>query len=113
MPYLTATRETGLATLDTPKDVRTSRLPDPREAGAGRRSEAAVDYVSALVPPLVMAVAFTLLVVTIIKNQGGANRAKEDAAVDAVLARTEAEVPAGSVSAAVPNQSVSSARAGS
>ncbi len=32
-----------------------------------------MDYVSALVPPLVMAVAFTLLVVTIIKNQGGAN----------------------------------------
>jgi hypothetical protein len=49
-----------------------------------------VDYVSALVPPLVMAVAFTCLVVTIIKNQGGANRAKEDAAVDAAIARAEA-----------------------
>lgn len=49
-----------------------------------------MDYVSALVPPLVMAVAFTCLVVTIIKNQGGANRAKEDAAVDAAIARAEA-----------------------
>ncbi|MGW7007431.1 hypothetical protein ACWGCW_32670 [Streptomyces sp. NPDC054933] len=49
-----------------------------------------MDYVSALVPPVVMAVAFTFLVVTIIKNQGGANKAKEDAAVDAALARAEA-----------------------
>jgi hypothetical protein len=49
-----------------------------------------VDYVSALVPPIVMAVAFTCLVVTMIKNQGGANKSKEDAAVDAALARAEA-----------------------
>jgi hypothetical protein len=49
-----------------------------------------VDYVSALVPPLVMAVAFTALVVTLIKNQGGPNKAKEDAAVDAAFARAEA-----------------------
>lgn len=49
-----------------------------------------MDYVSAIVPPLVMAVAFTCLVVTIIKNQGGANRAKEDAFVDAAIARAEA-----------------------
>jgi hypothetical protein len=49
-----------------------------------------VDYVSALVPPLVMAVGFTALVVTIIRNQGGANRSKEDAAVDAALANAEA-----------------------
>ncbi|MDF3292154.1 hypothetical protein [Streptomyces silvisoli] len=47
-------------------------------------------YVSALVPPIVMAVAFTYLVVTIIKNQGGVNKSKEDAAVDAALARAEA-----------------------
>lgn len=45
-----------------------------------------MDYVSAIVPPLVMAVFFTVLVVTIIKNQGGANKAKEDAAVDAAYA---------------------------
>jgi hypothetical protein len=50
----------------------------------------AMDYVSAIVPPLVMAVFFTFLVVTIIKNQGGANKGKEDAAVDAALARVEA-----------------------
>jgi hypothetical protein len=49
-----------------------------------------MNYVSAIVPPLVMAVFFTVLVVTIIKNQGGANKAKEDAAVDAALARAEA-----------------------
>lgn len=51
-----------------------------------------MDYVSALLPPVVMAVAFTFLIVTIIKSQGGENKSKEDAAVDAVLARTE---PAG------------------
>jgi hypothetical protein len=50
----------------------------------------AMDYVSAIVPPLVMAVFFTVLVVTIIKHQGGANKAREDAAVDAAFARAEA-----------------------
>ncbi|MBY8888725.1 hypothetical protein K7472_28345 [Streptomyces sp. PTM05] len=49
-----------------------------------------MEYVSALVPPLVMAVAFTALVVTIIKHQGGANKSREDAAVDSMLARAEA-----------------------
>ncbi len=44
-----------------------------------------MDYIAALTPPLVMAVGFTALVVTIVKNQGGANKAKEDAAVDAAL----------------------------
>ncbi|MGW6216364.1 MULTISPECIES: hypothetical protein [unclassified Streptomyces] len=48
-----------------------------------------MDYVSALVPPVVMAVFFIGLIVTIVKTQGGANKAKEDAAVDAVLARAE------------------------
>jgi hypothetical protein len=46
-----------------------------------------MDIVSALTPPLVMAVAFTAHIVTIVKNQGGANKAKEDAAVDAAEAR--------------------------
>jgi hypothetical protein len=50
-----------------------------------------MDYVSALLPPVVMAIAFTALIVTIVKSQGGANKAKEDAAVDASLARTEAQ----------------------
>lgn len=49
-----------------------------------------MDYVSALVPPFVMAAFFIGLVVTIVKSQGGANKAKEDEAVDAVLARAEA-----------------------
>ncbi|MFG2761456.1 hypothetical protein [Streptomyces wuyuanensis] len=49
-----------------------------------------MDYVSALLPPVVMAVFFTALVVTIVKSQGGPNKAKEDAAVDAAIARAEA-----------------------
>ncbi|MBT2382706.1 hypothetical protein [Streptomyces sp. ISL-11] len=48
-----------------------------------------MDYVAALVPPMVMAVAFIALVVTIVKSQGGANKGKEDALVDAALARAE------------------------
>ncbi|MEU7578825.1 hypothetical protein AB0B50_14600 [Streptomyces sp. NPDC041068] len=49
-----------------------------------------MDYVSALLPPVVMAVFFTGLIVTIVKTQGGANKAKEDAAVDAAISRAEA-----------------------
>ncbi|MFD7917646.1 hypothetical protein ACFV3R_00135 [Streptomyces sp. NPDC059740] len=49
-----------------------------------------MDYIAALVPPLVMAIAFTALIRTIVKSQGGANKAKEDAAVDAALAQAEA-----------------------
>ncbi|WP_019982512.1 MULTISPECIES: hypothetical protein [unclassified Streptomyces] len=49
-----------------------------------------MDYVAALVPPVVMAVFFIALVRVIVKTQGGAAKAKEDAAVDAALARTQA-----------------------
>ncbi|MFJ5113751.1 hypothetical protein ACIQAD_24275 [Streptomyces sp. NPDC088551] len=49
-----------------------------------------MDYVSALLPPVVMAAFFTGLVVTIVKSQGGPNKSKEDAAVDAAMARAEA-----------------------
>ncbi|RMI29778.1 hypothetical protein [Streptomyces triticirhizae] len=45
-----------------------------------------MDYVAALFAPTVMAVAFTFLIVTIVRSQGGANKYKEDAAVDAALA---------------------------
>ncbi|PZT68914.1 hypothetical protein DN402_15695 [Streptomyces sp. SW4] len=48
-----------------------------------------MDYVSALLPPAVMAVLFISVIRVIIKSQGGANKAKEDAAVDAALARAE------------------------
>jgi hypothetical protein len=48
-----------------------------------------MDYVSALVPPVVMAVFFIGVIRVIVKTQGGANKAKEDAAVDAALARVE------------------------
>ncbi|MEU7422528.1 hypothetical protein [Streptomyces sp. NPDC040750] len=56
-----------------------------------------MDYLSALVPPIVMAAFFIGLVRVIVKTQGGAAKAKEDAAVDAALARAEgaAQVPAG------------------
>jgi hypothetical protein len=37
-----------------------------------------------------MAAAFTGLIVTIVKSQGGANKSKEDAAVDAALSRSDA-----------------------
>ncbi|WP_030219496.1 hypothetical protein [Streptomyces bikiniensis] len=58
-----------------------------------------MEYVSALLPPVVMAAFFIALVVTIVKSQGGPNKAKEDAAVDAALARTEAaRQPDGSAS---------------
>jgi hypothetical protein len=49
-----------------------------------------MDYVSALVPPTVMAVAFIFLIRTLIKSQGGANKSKEDAVVDSALAQAEA-----------------------
>ncbi|MFF1835146.1 hypothetical protein ACFVXE_13210 [Streptomyces sp. NPDC058231] len=49
-----------------------------------------MDYVSALVPPVVMAAFFIGLVVTIVKSQGGPNKAKEDAAVDSAIGRAEA-----------------------
>lgn len=49
-----------------------------------------MDYVSALLPPVVMAAFFIGLVVTIVKSQGGDNKSKEDAAVDAAMARAEA-----------------------
>ncbi|MEU0440162.1 hypothetical protein ABZ202_10370 [Streptomyces sp. NPDC006186] len=48
-----------------------------------------MDYVSALVPPVVMAVFFVAVIRVIVKTQGGAAKAKEDAAVDAALARAE------------------------
>ncbi|MBV2354614.1 hypothetical protein KUM39_09605 [Streptomyces sp. J2-1] len=48
-----------------------------------------MDYLSALVPPVVMALFFIGVVRVIVKTQGGAAKAKEDAAVDAALSRAE------------------------
>ncbi|WP_175408971.1 hypothetical protein [Streptomyces sp. TRM64462] len=59
-----------------------------------------MDYVSALLPPVVMAAFFTAVIVTIVKSQGGPNKAKEDAAVDAAFARAEAVRQSDSGSAA-------------
>ncbi|GAB2927440.1 hypothetical protein [Streptomyces mayteni] len=53
-----------------------------------------MDYIAALFPPTVMAVGFTALIVTIVRSQGGANKYKEDAAVDAAIAARENRSPA-------------------
>ncbi|WP_219933799.1 hypothetical protein, partial [Streptomyces sp. NWU49] len=52
-----------------------------------------MDYVSALVPPVVMAALFIGVIRVIVKTQGGANKTKEDAAVDAAYARVEGTQP--------------------
>ncbi|AUG78000.1 membrane protein [Kitasatospora sp. MMS16-BH015] len=46
-----------------------------------------MSYISAIVPPLVMAIGFGFLVRAIIRSQGGAQKGKEDAAAEA-MART-------------------------
>ncbi|MFJ6661142.1 hypothetical protein ACIQNG_33070 [Streptomyces sp. NPDC091377] len=48
-----------------------------------------MDYVSALLPPAVMAVFFLGVIRVIVKTQGGTQKTKEDAFVDAALARVE------------------------
>ncbi|MFJ8082098.1 hypothetical protein RKD23_003398 [Streptomyces sp. SAI-170] len=53
-----------------------------------------MDYLSALLPPVVMAVFFIGVIRVIVKTQGGAQKAKEDAAVDAALQRVENARPA-------------------
>lgn len=74
-----------------PRSSRHAESPRPRRSGGPSASYSwAMDYVSALVPPVVMAAFFIGLVVTIVKSQGGDNKAKEDAAVDAAIARAEA-----------------------
>ncbi|MFB7949558.1 hypothetical protein ACFC6L_32145 [Kitasatospora phosalacinea] len=50
-----------------------------------------MEYVSAIVPPLVMAVGFAFLVRAIIRSQGGAQKSKEDAAAEALASRSPAE----------------------
>ncbi|WP_327067539.1 hypothetical protein OG500_17120 [Kitasatospora sp. NBC_01250] len=44
-----------------------------------------MEYISAIVPPLVMAIGFGFLVRAIIRNQGGAQKSKEDAAADVLV----------------------------
>jgi hypothetical protein len=50
-----------------------------------------VEYVSAIVPPLVMAIGFAFLVRAIIRSQGGAQKSKEDAVAEAMATRSSAE----------------------
>uniref|UniRef100_UPI003524DBBA hypothetical protein n=2 Tax=Streptomyces TaxID=1883 RepID=UPI003524DBBA len=62
--------------------------------GGGGPYPGPMDYVSALLPPAVMAVLFIGVIRVIVKTQGGANKTKEDAAVDAALARVQGSQPA-------------------
>ncbi|MBT2874366.1 hypothetical protein, partial [Streptomyces sp. McG7] len=107
-PPATAAPRTVLAS----GEVRTCLLPagqalDSRAAAGpapGRRLTrppgypGRMDYVSALLPPVVMAVFFIGVIRVIVKTQGGANKTKEDAAVDAALARADGS-PAGKTDA--------------
>ncbi|MEZ0091450.1 hypothetical protein [Streptacidiphilus sp. EB129] len=43
-----------------------------------------MQYLEALTPPVVMAIAFALMIRTLFRNQGGANAAKEDAVAEAI-----------------------------
>jgi hypothetical protein len=43
-----------------------------------------MQYIEALTPPVVMAIAFALLIRALFRNQGGANAAKEDVAAEAI-----------------------------
>ncbi|GAA1221736.1 hypothetical protein GCM10009665_09940 [Kitasatospora nipponensis] len=49
-----------------------------------------MQYVSAIVPPMVMAIGFGFLVRAIIRSQGGAQKGKEDAAAEALRAAAAA-----------------------
>lgn len=53
-----------------------------------------MDYLAALFPPTVMAIAFTWLIVTVIRSQGGAKKYKEDAAADAIALAGKGDRPA-------------------
>ena len=44
-----------------------------------------MQYIEALTPPTVMAIAFGLMIRTLFRNQGGAAAAREDAASDAII----------------------------
>jgi len=52
-----------------------------------------MEYLAALTPPVVMAVAFGFLIRTLFRNQGGANASKEDAAAEAMAARLATGTP--------------------
>lgn len=50
-----------------------------------------MQYVSAIVPPLVMAIGFGFVIRAMIRSQGGAQKAKEDAAAEAMARRATGE----------------------
>lgn len=45
-----------------------------------------MQYIGALTPPIVMAIAFAFVIRALFRNQGGANAAKEDAVAEALTA---------------------------
>ncbi|MFC1418290.1 hypothetical protein [Streptacidiphilus cavernicola] len=52
-----------------------------------------MQYLAALTPPAVMAIAFAFMIRALFRNQGGANSAREDAASEALI-RAGAPAPA-------------------
>ncbi|GAA1970347.1 hypothetical protein [Kitasatospora viridis] len=50
-----------------------------------------MQYVSAIVPPLVMAIGFGFLVRAIIRSQGGSQKGKEDIAAEAMVRAAQAD----------------------
>ncbi len=44
-----------------------------------------MQYIEALTPPTVMAIAFGLMIRTLFRNQGGAAAAREDAVADKII----------------------------
>jgi hypothetical protein len=52
-----------------------------------------MQYIGALTPPIVMAIAFALMIRALFRNQGGANAAKEDAVAEAITAAASTPAP--------------------
>jgi hypothetical protein len=48
-----------------------------------------MQYIEALTPPVVMAVAFGLMIRALFRNQGGANAAKEDLVAESITTAQE------------------------
>ena len=48
-----------------------------------------MQYIEALTPPVVMAVAFGFMIRALFRNQGGANASKEDAVAEAITSAQE------------------------
>ena len=52
-----------------------------------------MQYIGALTPPVVMAIAFAFVIRALFRNQGGANAAREDAVAEAITVAATAPAP--------------------